>query len=69
MDKGDKAIWHPWSRQDDPPHPWEGHTVTIRETPNNPHYPLYHFSVDDAPNTNNPKSFWFWDTEDRLEPV
>lgn len=65
MKIGDKAIWYPYVHEGET-HPWYGHTVTIQETPNNPNYPLYRFSVDDAPKVNNPKAFWFWDCDKYL---
>lgn len=68
MKVGDKAIWRPWSRSDEK-HPWYGHTVTIRQTPSSQYAPLYQFSVDDAPRVNDPKAFWFWDDEKRLERI
>lgn len=75
LNVGDKAIWRTktWDGDnwvDNKDHPWYRHAVTIREVPHEGSlYPLYHFSVDDAPKVNDPKAFWFWDTADHLEKV
>lgn len=73
---GSKAIWKPrtwdgknWIHSEKSNHPWYGHTVTILYVPENTRWLLYKFHVDDAPRTNDPHHFDFWDDADTLEPI